>query len=1369
MQNIFKKILAVLIVITVCISNSYFLIDVSAKEKAASTLDNYKDKTEVGAILDTNQEITTMDENGNVHPLEETDVINRRQVMDAQPRISNSSVAVVNFRTKSSSSYNTEYTEVTTGRAGYTNGYYAADGAFLGYDNESNPTKVKFMQAGVVGWVNVNEVQVLEYTSSAVNTLSKYYVKNGRIYHGISTNLASSNYGSALDYGPKPSYLKEGVDYYSYDGHYFYEGSTYASYAKMLNDYRNNTRANSVNSSSPYYNYYEYLSHRSITAYSAVELNNAIASMVTASENSYGRTSKLRNMADAFIENQNKYGTNALLMIGVAANESAWGCSRIAAEKNNLFGHAAYDSDPGGSANGYSSVEYSIYYHSSQFISKGYLDPVTDGRYFGANLGDKGSGINVKYASDPYWGEKAAAVCWKIDSYLGSKDSYKYTIGIKDTINTNHSVINIKSDAVSNSNTLYSTYPKSKTTTLKNQAPANYPFIILKNGEKNNYYKIQSDGAVNSNRTGIINMPSQTEYSFDKDYGYIPKSSVTVVSNGFNSSSSIAQNTENVTGQPTGKDSSEPTISYSANSQDIGWLEQVTEPNTAGTTGRSLDLYQIKISLANAVKSAKLSAKVYSDGKWLTYDKITADTEIGNADKALQIVNFNLSNQAGYRLQYRVHSADIGWQPWVNQGEDAGISGKNIQAIDFKLVRDGSVIITKPSIYYQAHISQDGWLDYVGDSEIAGNIEKSYALEAFKIGIDNISSNYQLNVKTYDKVNGWVNYDNVKGDTIIGSTGKSLSLQAINATLNNNDGYKLQYRTYLSNQGWSDWTNQGSVSGVTSGDNEIKAVMFRIIQDLSISSVTLNKQETTLVKGTSETLKATINPSDTTDSKALTWTTSNSKVATVDSNGKVTGISEGEATITVRTSNGKTASCKVTVIKQVPVLTYQTHLENIGWQGYVQEGEIAGAPGQSKQIEAIKIKLSNSESYKGNIEYQSHVERIGWQEWRQNDQISGTTGESRQMEAIRIKLTEELAQNYDIYYRAYVQELGWMDWASNGEAAGTAGYSYRIEAIQVELIEKGGKAPGKTEKPFVQHYVSYKAHVKDYGWLASVYDGEVSGTTDQSKRMEAISISLAGAQYSGDIQYQSHVQNIGWQNWVSNGTVSGTTNQSKQIEAIKIKLTGEMAEHYDVYYRAHVQELGWMDWASNGEAAGTAGYSYRVEAVQIELVEKGGKAPGNTTRPFIQHYISYSTHAEDYGWLAKVYDGAMSGTVGQSKQLEAVKIKLDNPQYSGGIEYRAHVQGIGWMDWSNNGGIAGTEGLSKRLEAIEIKLTGEMSEKYDVYYRVYAQGYDWLGWTKNGSSAGTEGLSKRLEAIEIVLVEKGGKAPGSTARPFIKG
>ena len=327
---------------------------------------------EVGEVQREDQQLVNVDENGNVTPVD-TEALEQELAQTPMTMSDDSSksisVGVVNFRTKASAAYNTLYTEDGTNKQGYLNGYSASDGAFLGYSSDGS--KVKFKMAGVTGWLSSSEVQVVDYGS--VGSVSYYSVSSGYIYHTITNNINSSAYASKIMVGINPGYLQEGVPYYSYDGHYFYEGSTYASYAKMLNDYRNNTRANSVNSSSPYYNYYEYLSHRSITAYSAAELNNAIASMVTASENSYGRTSKLRNMADAFIENQNKYGTNALLMIGVAANESAWGCSRIAAEKNNLFGHAAYDSDPGGSANGYSSVEYSIYYHSSQFISKGYL------------------------------------------------------------------------------------------------------------------------------------------------------------------------------------------------------------------------------------------------------------------------------------------------------------------------------------------------------------------------------------------------------------------------------------------------------------------------------------------------------------------------------------------------------------------------------------------------------------------------------------------------------------------------------------------------------------------------------------------------------------------------------------------------------------------------------------------------------------------------------------------------------------------------------------------------------------------------------------------------------------------------------------
>lgn len=88
-------------------------------------------------------------------------------------------------------------------------------------------------------------------------------------------------------------------------------------------------------------------------------------------------------------------------------------------------------------------------------------------------------------------------------------------------------------------------------------------------------------------------------------------------------------------------------------------------------------------------------------------------------------------------------------------------------------------------------------------------------------------------------------------------------------------------------------------------------------KDVAITAVSLDKSSISLEVGngasiTSTTLKATITPSNATN-KTLTWSTSNSKVATVSS-GTVKAIGEGEATITVKTNNGKTATCKVTVV-----------------------------------------------------------------------------------------------------------------------------------------------------------------------------------------------------------------------------------------------------------------------------------------------------------------------------------------------------------------------------------------------------------------------------------------------------------------------
>jgi uncharacterized protein YjdB len=72
--------------------------------------------------------------------------------------------------------------------------------------------------------------------------------------------------------------------------------------------------------------------------------------------------------------------------------------------------------------------------------------------------------------------------------------------------------------------------------------------------------------------------------------------------------------------------------------------------------------------------------------------------------------------------------------------------------------------------------------------------------------------------------------------------------------------------------------------------------------------------------------------------------------------------------------------------------------------------------------------------------------------WVRNGVQVGAT--SRQLEALRIKLTGDMAKKYDVYYRTYVSRYKWLGWAKNGESAGTAGYGYRLEGLQIVLVEK---------------------------------------------------------------------------------------------------------------------------------------------------------------------------------------------------------------------------------------------------------------------------------------------------------------------------
>lgn len=440
------------------------------------------------------ESVTSMDEDGNMKKVESGPKLIENPAGPNKSRTGEPQV--VNFRTKNNAV--TEFIEQETAKPGYTNGAYGADAVYLGYANG----KYKFMLSGVVGWVKENEVQVVNL--SQAKAVSCYEVKDGKLLHHIVQDMTTPGYATSLNNGSAPSYLEPGSTYYSYDGHYFYR-----DYGVMVSDYRKDERGQSVNPEEPYYNYFQYLPMRSQSSYTGEEIDTMFNGMLK-------KDSKMKDTGEVFVSNQDTYGVNALLMTGIAANESNWGKSSISQKKNNLFGLNATDASPGMNANQYSSVAACIKDFANGWMSRGYLYP-KDYRYNGGFLGNKASGLNVKYASDPYWGEKAANIVWRLDHTMGEKDTGKYTLAVKEIVPKDHISVNVRKEPSASSTLLY-----------KTGKAANYVVLMRKSEPIDGFYEIQSDGVLDKERSKVVK--ENGTYNFEQMYGYMSSDYLTVIS-----------------------------------------------------------------------------------------------------------------------------------------------------------------------------------------------------------------------------------------------------------------------------------------------------------------------------------------------------------------------------------------------------------------------------------------------------------------------------------------------------------------------------------------------------------------------------------------------------------------------------------------------------------------------------------------------------------------------------------------------------------------------------------------------------------------------------------------------------------------------
>ena len=394
--------------------------------------------------------------------------------------------------------------------------YGATDGVFLEFNPSNRAIKVK--TNGVVGWIKNGNYKIIPL--NFVGSTSYYQVTNDNISHYYGKNIETTytSYGRSID--KKPNMLNTGK-YYSFDGNYFY-----SNLKDMIIDYKNGNYNNSVNKNNPYYNYYMYLPHRARSNYTADDIDAYLKNTKNLIGSIYGkqyvyRYSNMWATGIFFKSSETLYGGNAILMMSLATNESALGQSRIAIDKNNLFGHAAYDSSAYSSATGYLNPYQSIIGHANSYINCGYSNP-NDYRFYGSNMGNKSSGMNIMYASDPYWGEKAANYYYLFDKDNGYLDYNYYQLGI--TTNTS---VNVRTE------------PNLTSSIPFNLKYENVPLIIL--GEVNGasvngttkWYKIVSDANLVVDRTKVQSC-SYTNYYNYNSYVYIHSSFVKKINTSLN-------------------------------------------------------------------------------------------------------------------------------------------------------------------------------------------------------------------------------------------------------------------------------------------------------------------------------------------------------------------------------------------------------------------------------------------------------------------------------------------------------------------------------------------------------------------------------------------------------------------------------------------------------------------------------------------------------------------------------------------------------------------------------------------------------------------------------------------------------------------
>lgn len=237
------------------------------------------------------------------------------------------------------------------------------------------------------------------------------------------------------------------------------------------------------------------------------------------------------------------------------------------------------------------------------------------------------------------------------------------------------------------------------------------------------------------------------------------------------------------------------------------------------------------------------------------------------------------------------------------------------------------------SVSYRCYVQGDGWKSWVSNGAFSGTKGESKRIEGIQVKLANQKKKGGIKYRSYVQTKGWVDWS--KDGAFNGTKGEQKRIETVQIKLYGEmaNYYDVYYRVYAQGYGWLGWARNGESAGTMGLSKRIEGIQIKLetktdlmrvkyITGLSCMKVTkvssiymYLSNENVVTKGYTSTVELHVYPSN--YNEKISFYSSDTNIATVDSNGVITGVNVGKATITAKSASGVKKTIDIEVVENI--------------------------------------------------------------------------------------------------------------------------------------------------------------------------------------------------------------------------------------------------------------------------------------------------------------------------------------------------------------------------------------------------------------------------------------------------------------------